>query len=218
MGCNSVKDQLDKLFVLCCLWDSRAYIRLFLGVDSGSVFNINYEPKDCLEAIEELLDLGLLEITWENGSSVDNWRELAEKSHARDAENKLIVGLTKDGGRIWEEFFGVDWSSYVSELNSERCGEWSIKIFDLNVAERIMRWAVENDLVKYFNFRLEVTSKINYWKIGDFHEIRISKKNDYLSFERGWHILYRMIENFSASFDMDISKKFRGVFSVSHEQ
>ena len=72
----------DDLFVLCCLWDARAYRHHIASENAGIRFNISYKPLDVEGSINKL---------------------------AKD----MIIGLTPNGGELWESRLDPCWRNYI---------------------------------------------------------------------------------------------------------
>ena len=51
----------DDLFVLCCLWDARAYRHHIASENAGGRFNISYKPLDVEGSINKLARLNLVD-------------------------------------------------------------------------------------------------------------------------------------------------------------
>ena len=89
----------DDLFVLCCLWENRAYLRSIILKNAAAGFNISYKLINVYHSLEKLMDHGLL-----------NFMPAPSKSGGN--ENNL-VGLTCNGGRLWEACIHPIWHNYI---------------------------------------------------------------------------------------------------------
>ena len=195
----------DELFVLCCLWDSRAYLRLFLGGDPGLVFNINYLPHDCRGAILSLYSHGLIEWSVEGGEVLDI-KDGLRNNAARDAGNGIVIGLTEMGGCFFEDYFDIDWDGYVSEVSIEADGGGLIKASGVVVLGKIFDWAEKNGVYNFFDFTVDFGCDLLYWKKISCLNIHCFRRKSVID---GYELLGEMIDVISSDFDFVIAGKIR---------
>jgi hypothetical protein len=165
----------DAMFVLCCLWDRRAYLRLFLSDDPAWVFNINYVPVDVRASIIKLLDQNYIEWSIDDelrGSSNNFLNNL----HDDDFVRKIVIGLTEYGGGVWENHLQVKWRGYMSDLSLDsECYYVNISNFEcLNV---VMKWIKKNRVKDKFDIRLVKSSNLTYWKRIECFKIQFFEKD-----------------------------------------
>jgi len=204
MGCNTMICSRDELFVLCCLWDCRAYLRLFLGGDPGLVFNINYCPEDCRGAILSLYSHGLIEWSVEGGEVVDI-KDGLRNDAARDVSNGIVIGLTEMGGCFFEDYFDIDWGGYVSEVFIEADGG-VIKASGMVVLGGIFDWIEKKGVYDFFDFTIDFGCDLIYWKKISCFNIHCFRRNSVID---GYELLREMIDVISSNFDSLIAGKIR---------
>lgn len=77
--------------------------------------------------------------------------------------NKLYIGLTKIGGKIWEDKFNINWMNYLYFEVNEVAGKQELSLFSQN-RDLIFLIFPEYQNKLFANLRLLETSDIIYWK------------------------------------------------------
>ena len=184
-SCDVMNIQKDDLFVLCCLWDCRAYLRSLYSDDPGLAFNIPYTPIDIYASIDKLNEMKVLKI-----------------SRRKSMGGQNVVGLTEIGREYFEEYFSVDWKNYISTLQKRCFG----KIFAVNVCseemiEKSRNWLCGNVGRDVFRLTVERSTQLLYWKKMDCFRVLI-KFNPGVPEE----IIYKMIDMNYSDFDRQLAK------------
>lgn len=101
----------DDLFVLCCLWDARAYRHHIASENAGVRFNISYKPLGVEGSINKLARLNLIDARRFAGESGKH--DAIPFLRAPGKSEDMIIGLTPNGGKLWESRLDPCWRDYI---------------------------------------------------------------------------------------------------------
>ena len=176
----------DDLFVLCCLWDARAYRHHIASENAGIRFNISYKPLDVEGSINKLARLNLIDAHRFSGESGKH--DAIPFLRAPGKSGDMIIGLTPNGGKLWESRLDPCWRDYIGS--------------DTAVSERDHAGGLRAEIIEAEN--------IIYWKEGQgYAAIFMSQSGTPIDISGAqWHeILYGSLDAASCKFHSDLSNK-----------
>ena len=200
----------DDLFVLCCLWDARAYRHHIASENTGVRFNISYKPLDVESSINKLARLNLIDA-----------RRFAGESGKHDAfpflrtpgkNEDMIIGLTPNGGELWESRLDPCWRDYIGSDTVVVDGNdyCSIHSFDRSVLQSLLDGISELDHAGGLRAEIIEAENIIYWKEGQgYAAIFMSQSGTPIDISGAqWHeIVYGSLDAASCKFHSDLSNK-----------
>ena len=135
----------DDLFVLCCLWDARTYRHHIASENVGIRFNISYKPLDVEGSINKLARLNLIDARRFVGESGKH--DAFPFLRAPGKNEDMIIGLTPNGGELWESRLDPCWRDYIGSDTVVVDGNdyCSIHSFDRSVLQSLLDGISELD-------------------------------------------------------------------------
>lgn len=206
----------DDLFVLCCLWDARAYRHHIASENAGIRFNISYKPLDAEGSINKLARLNLIDA-----------RRFAGESGKHDAfpflrapgkNEDMIIGLTPNGGKLWESRLDPCWRDYIGSDTAVVDGNdyCSIHSFDRSVLQSLLDGISERDHAGGLRAEIIEAENIIYWKEGQgYAAIFMSQSGTPIDISGAqWHeIVYGSLDAARCKFNADLSFKIQSLLN-----
>lgn len=200
----------DDLFVLCCLWDARAYRHHIASENAGVRFNISYKPLDVESSINKLARLNLIDARRFAGESGKH--DAIPFLRALGKSEDMIIGLTPNGGKLWESRLDPCWRDYIGSDTVVVDGNdyCNIHSFDRSVLQSLLDGISELDRAGGLRAEIIEAENIIYWKEGQgYAAIFMSQGGTSIDISGAqWHeIVYGSLDAASCKFHSDLSNK-----------
>lgn len=181
----------DDLFLLCCLWDCPAPLKSLYSDNLGLAFNIPYAPGDMTFSLDRLRERKFLKI--------EKWKS---------AGGRDVVGLTKTGGEYFEDYFQINWKTYITSPQKRCFGrKFGVNVANEEMVEKLRGWLSHRIGDKIFRADIEHATKLTYWKRVDCLRVVFSFDLTYPD-----EMVYEMFDVNYAEFDSQLAKKFKSTF------